>query len=158
MNSFDFSILAWLMIVSSGLMAGIYFTFSNVVMRSLATLTGSDGAIAMNAINRIIVKTAFMPLFFGSTLLSILLVGLGVWSWATPGSMLLTASGAIYFVGMFVVTAFGNVPLNNKLDRAESKSNELPTMWAHYLTHWTRLNTIRAISCTLAMTLAMAVL
>lgn len=74
----------------------------------------------MAGINRIILKSAFMPLFFCSSLLSlmlIILVGDGsVSKW-------IVAAGMVYLIGMLLCTMVFNVPLNNRLKDA-SPENE----------------------------------
>ncbi len=57
-----------LLVVLTGLMAGVYFTFSVFVMKSLNELPAFQAAQAMNKINDVIVNTLFLPIFFGSTL------------------------------------------------------------------------------------------
>ena len=153
-----FSSLAWVMTICSGLMAGVYLTFSVVIMRSLAMLDTSQGIAAMNSINREIVKTAFMPLFFGSTIIAALMVVAGIWQWDSAGAEGVLAAGLIYFFGMFVTTATANVPLNNQLDRVEGEGEEARQMWATYLSSWTRWNSIRAAACTATMIICIALL
>ncbi|GAB1257452.1 DUF1772 domain-containing protein [Aurantivibrio plasticivorans] len=136
-----------LLILMTGLMAGIYFVFSVVIMKSLAALPANDGAKAMNKINDVILNTAFMPLFFISTLW---FAGLIVWSfadWHVGRSSLEVSAAVIYIVGMFCVTAFGNVPLNNYLKQSEDNEQYLTRAWQEYLSKWTVLNHLRTISC-----------
>lgn len=141
------SALLLVAVVAVGVMAGIYFTFSVVVMKALAQLPALQGAQAMNRINAVIVRTLFMPLFFGST---VLMAGLGMWQvfngQASESLMIMTAA-VFYVVGMFGVTAVGNVPLNNRLQSSEISNEALAHCWALYLGEWTRLNHIRTISC-----------
>lgn len=151
MNIDVFYFFAWVMAMASGIMAGVYLTFSVVIMRSLSRLDPAEGIAAMNTINREIVKTAFMPLFFGSTILAVLMIGAGIWLWGNEGATGIVASGFIYFIGMFMVTALGNVPLNNKLDRVEGAGLEAVQVWTEYLSHWTRWNTVRSVACATAM-------
>ena len=140
-----FYVLAWLMAVCSGLMAGVYLTFSVVIMKSLATLNASQGINAMNAINKIILKTAFMPLFFGSSLLALVMIATGLWFLSEPGAGKMLTAGFIYFLGMFVTTAAANVPLNNKLAKVSGDGEEAQSTWQGYLNRWTRWNTSRSI-------------
>lgn len=136
-----------LLIVMTGLMAGIYFAFSVVIMKLLAELPTISGAKVMNKINDVILNTVFMPLFFLSTLLC---VGVIIWSltsWHEGRSVLEVSAAFIYIIGMFGVTAFGNVPLNNKLKRSERNEETLALVWKEYLHKWTKLNHLRAISC-----------
>lgn len=145
--------LLWIGLVSAGLMAGIYFTFSVFVMRSLAELGDAPGASAMQSINRVIVQTAFLPIFFVSTLACAILV---VLAWLGYGGLPATATiagGLVYFLGMFGVTVVGNVPLNNRLDAVDPASKEGQAMWREYLARWTRLNHVRTLSCTVALVL-----
>ena len=104
-----------LLIILTGLMAGIYLAFSAVIMKSLNELPALQAAQAMNKINDVIVNTIFLPIFFGSTLWY---AGLIVWSladWQVGKSGLIMLAALAYIIGMFLVTAFGNVPMNNKL-------------------------------------------
>lgn len=158
MEFHGFYSLAWMMTVASGLMSGIYLTFSIIIMRSLALLESSQGINAMNAINQEIVKTGFMPLFFGSTIVALLMAIFGIWQWKEPGAGLAIAAGLIYAIGMFFVTAVFNVPLNNLLDQVIGDGQEATATWQHYLSVWTRWNTVRAIACAITMVICMALL
>lgn len=150
--------LIWFSAISAGIMAGVYFTFSVFAMRSFAELGDEAGARAMQSINRVIQQSAFLPLFFLSTLTCAALVVLGVLGMAGERPEMAIAGGAVYGVGMFVVTVVGNVPLNNKLDAADPASEEGKVVWAEYLTRWTRLNHVRTFACTLSMALLITAL
>ncbi len=125
-------------LVSSGLMAGVYFVFSSFMMKSLALLPDHTAVVCMNCINRVILKSLFMPIFFASTLSSLMLVFL-------TNDLYVRIAGLIYFFGMFACTAVKNVPLNNAL--RDAPKEQLAAMWTTYLTVWTRWNHIRTISC-----------
>jgi uncharacterized membrane protein len=145
-----------LLIILTGLMAGIYLAFSAVIMKSLNELPALHAAQAMNKINDVIVNTIFLPIFFGSTLWH---AGLIVWSfadWQNGTSGLIISSALIYIVGMFLVTAFGNVPMNNKLKASESNEALLVDYWKKYHHSWTRLNHIRTLSCIASCALLIA--
>ena len=145
-----------LLIILTGLMAGIYLTFSAVIMPSFSELPALHAAQTMNKINDVIVNTVFLPIFFGSTLW---FAGLIVWSfadWQTGESGLIILSALVYIVGMFFVTAFGNVPMNNKLKRAEDNELLLIDYWKEYQHSWTRLNHIRTFCCIASCALLIA--
>jgi len=149
------ALITMIAVVALGVMAGIYFTFSVVIMKALAQLPALQGAQAMNRINTVIVRTLFMPLFFGST---VLMAGLGLWQllhWQGADSLLMLMASVLYVVGMFVVTAFGNVPLNNRFQDSTGTDEALAHGWAVYLGDWTRLNHIRTVSCLLACVLVL---
>ena len=148
--------LLWFMALSSGLMAGIYFAFSVFVMRALATLERAEGMRAMNAINAVIVRTAFLPLFFLSSLAALALAVTGGLRWGVSGGTAMAQGGAIYFIGMFMVTVGRNVPLNNALAAVDPASQAGAAIWARYLKEWTRWNHVRTLACTVSMALFIA--
>jgi uncharacterized membrane protein len=134
------------MALCAGLMAGTYFAFSGFIMRSFSTMDTMGAIAAMNAINVTIQKSLFMALFFGSTIIGLLMVVFGFWQWGNPGADRSLAAGVIYVVGMFAVTVAANVPLNNALARVSSGGEEAARTWGHYLNRWTRWNTLRTIA------------
>ena len=138
-----------LLIVMTGLMGGIYFTFSVFVMKALNQLPPLQAGEAMNKINDVIINTLFLPVFFISTLWH---AGLIVWcfaDWKNPQSTIMITAALLYIVGMFGVTVFGNVPLNNKLKFSIDKKDEqsLIQSWKEYYQPWARLNHLRMTSC-----------
>ena len=151
--------LLWFATISAGIMAGVYFTFSVFVMRSLDAMTGTTGMAAMQSINRIILKSAFLPLFFLSSLACAALVALELMDRTAAGATAMLAGGAAYVLGMFVVTVIGNVPLNNRLEATNADGAEAREMWALYRRRWTAWNHVRTLACTAcAILLTMALI
>lgn len=144
MTAFSLSIAA----IGAGLMAGVYFAFSAFIMRSLDQLGAARATDAMNAINEVILRSWFMVLFFGSTLLYAVLAAVAMFATDVAGRWLLFAAGLIYVVGMFLCTVLFNVPLNNRLADAGSDDNTKAETWPHYFKHWTRWNHLRS-TCSL---------
>jgi uncharacterized membrane protein len=128
------------------LIGGVYFTFSGFIMQSLAQ-SGEAGMQVMTSINRVILRSVFMPLFFGSTFLAVAAGLLGLRQLDEPQGWLMLAGGAIFLVGMFGVTAAFNVPLNNRLDANPA------AVWNEYLAIWTAWNHVRTLACLVAGTL-----
>ncbi len=126
-------------------MAGIYFAFSGFVMRAFDDIGSSNAIQAMNSINKAILRSWFMPLFFGSSIVSALLVILAVVYWSEPNSIYLLMTGLVYFIGMFVCTIVFNVPHNNLLAKQDLDSDEAKRIWSHYLQTWTRWNHLRTV-------------
>lgn len=158
MMSVDFlSAVAWLMALSSGMMAGVYLAFSSFIMKAFASLGTEAGIDAMNAINRDILQSLFMPLFFGSTLLSVVLVVVGFWQLPSDRALAAITAGLIYALGMFGVTAAGNVPLNNRLDEVSGNSEEAARVWSMYLSKWTRWNSVRTVASIVTVVLSIYV-
>ncbi|MDC1287411.1 DUF1772 domain-containing protein [Gammaproteobacteria bacterium] len=131
--------------LGAGLMAGVYFAFSTFIMRSFDQLGAVQATEAMNAINEVILRSWFMTLFFGSTLLYATLAGIAVFDTGLAGRWWLFAAGLIYLVGMFLCTALFNVPLNNRLAAAGEDDSARARTWKHYYVYWTRWNHLRAV-------------
>lgn len=143
------SALLWFSAIGCGLIAGLYFAFSTFILQALDRLGAERGAEAMNAINARILRSLFMPLFLGTTLTSLALVIIGLVR-REPGGAAMLAGGAIYVIGMFVVTLAFNVPLNNMLAAAGRDGG---AAWSLYLRRWALWNHLRTLASTLACTL-----
>ncbi|WDI30099.1 DUF1772 domain-containing protein [Hyphococcus flavus] len=136
----------WFCAVGSGVMAGVYFAFSAFIMASLARIETSAGILAMQSINNVILRSAFMPLFFGTTVAAVGVAATALLDMSRQSALLIAGGGAIYFGGMFLITIFYNVPLNNKLDSADPHSAFGAEVWDFYLRKWTRWNHVRTIA------------
>jgi uncharacterized membrane protein len=152
------TVILWLAVLSSGLMGGVYFAFSGFIMPAFKEIDSAHAIAAMNSINEIILRSLFMPLFFGSSFISVLLIVLAVSHWGETGSVLMLIAGAVYFVGMFMCTAFFNVPLNNTLAKTKPYSADAQLMWSHFLKSWTNWNHLRSFSSLLTCVLCTWVL
>jgi uncharacterized membrane protein len=138
--------LLWFSAIGCGLIAGVYFAFSTFIMTSFARIAPTAGVAVMNAINVDIVRSVFIPLFFGTTLAAGILAGLALFRWSGPGSMAVLVGGAIYVIGMLGVTVAFNVPLNNALAAVDPSSAEGASLWAGYVRDWTFWNHVRLIA------------
>lgn len=143
--------LLWFSAIGCGLMAGLYFAFSTFILQAFDRLGPMPAAQAMNAINVQIVRSLFMPLFLGTTLTSAALAVIGLTRPGTPGAVTMLAGGAIYVIGMFVVTMAFNVPLNNALTAASGA--DVAAAWPHYVQRWLLWNHIRTLASTLGCAL-----
>ena len=146
-------ILLWFNAISVAIMAGVYFAFSTFVMRSLNEIDAPAGMVAMQSINRVIVKSLFLPIFFVSTLASVLLVILTLAEPSMPGARWSLGASGLYILGMFGVTLVGNVPLNNRLESADAHTPAGAELWAHDQARWTIWNHLRTIACTMSLVL-----
>ncbi len=148
--------LLWFSAIGCGLLAGVYFAFSAFVMTALSRIDQAAGISAMNAISVEIVRSLFMPLFVGTTLTAAALAVLALFRWGMPGSTAMLAGGVIYVLGMFVVTAVFNVPLNDALAAVDPSGAEGLSVWARYLRNWTLWNHVRTVASTAACALFIA--
>lgn len=146
-------ILLWFSVLAAGLMAGLYFAFSVFIMRALGEIEPAAGIAAMNAISRVILRSAFMPLFLASSAASLALAGIGVWRADEAGSIEMAAAGAIYLLGMVAVTILRNVPLNDALAAVDPAREDSDRIWQGYRNRWTRWNHVRTVASTVALVL-----
>ncbi len=146
----------WFGAIGCGLLAGLYFAFSAFIMTALARIGQVHGIPAMNSINSTILGSLFMPLFYGTTLASLILAVSGLVRRGEPGTMAALAGGLIYFAGMFLCTIVFNVPLNNALTAVDPASEAATPVWARFLKEWTFWNHVRTISSTAASALYIA--
>lgn len=125
--------------IGAGLIAGVFFTFSNFVMAALARTPG--GAAAMREINRTVLNPGFLGVFLGTAVVCLLVAVLAMFSGLSRVSMLQIAGSACYVLGTFLVTIVRNVPLNDRL-----VSNDDDAFWAEYLRRWTFWNHVRTVA------------
>jgi uncharacterized membrane protein len=145
-------VLTVLAIVGSGLIAGVFFAFSTSVMPGLARLPKPAAALAMQESNRTIQNPLFLLVFLGTALVCVLVAVAALVS-GYAGAVWLVAGALLYVVCGFVVTMVVNVPMNNRLDRADPDSPEGAEIWTEYLSRWTAWNHFRILACTLATAL-----
>ncbi|MBW3169318.1 anthrone oxygenase family protein [Qipengyuania flava] len=74
---------------------------------------------------------------------------------AVAESVLTALASGIYWPSVFLVTVFGNVPMNKRLDGLAPGSAEARKYWAIYARRWTLLNHWRTVGC-LATSIAYA--
>ena len=144
--------LLWFCALGCGLLAGVYFAFSAFIMAALER-AGHAGVTAMNSVNVVILRSTFMPLFFGTTLACAALTVLGFVDLADARSLYLIVGGIVHVLGMFVVTVLFNVPLNNALMAVTAETRTGTAIWQNYLRRWTRWNHVRTLSCLAASAL-----
>jgi uncharacterized membrane protein len=142
--------LTFLAALGAGLVAGIFFAFSNFVMGALGRVAPEAGISAMQSINVVVLNSVFLGLFMGTAALSLILAVAALMRWSEPGAGYLLAGGLLYFVGCFVVTMLGNVPLNDSLAAVGANSDEGRRVWTHYLLAWTWWNHVRTVASLVA--------
>ena len=119
-------------------MVGLYFIFSNTIMRTLAMR--SDGADVMNGINEAILNPVFLVFF--------VLSGIAGLYFLLFESNAKSVAGGIFFIGTTLVTITRNVPLNNQL--RDSSGDKIAKVWQCYLDKWVFWNHVRSASAIIA--------
>ena len=147
MTSTWFSIVLEVAVIVCGLVSGFFLTFSDFLMRSLNLAKTAAGVDVMQIINREILKSVIMILLWGMVALSIVLTGYAYLNITGPSSALVMVGGALYFVGVLVVSYAFNIPMNNRLDAMEYSGTEAATYWQNtYMHRWVFWNHVRAIT------------
>ncbi|MFE2039567.1 DUF1772 domain-containing protein [Streptomyces sp. NPDC059477] len=136
-------VLTVLGVLGTGLVAGVFYGFSTFVMRGLAALPPAQGVAAMQSINAMALKPAFMGLFAGTAVLSAVIAVVTFVLWPREGTVELLLGSALYLFGTFGLTIAGNVPRNEALARREAGTAEASSYWSVYLREWTAWNHVR---------------
>jgi len=138
--------------VGSGLMAGIFFAFSAVVMPALQRRPAAEGIAAMQTMNVVIANPLFVLIFVGTGVASAASIVLSLVDTARSGAPA-AAGGVLYLVGAIVVTGVASVPRNDALDAADPASSDGADLWTRYLREWTAWNHVRTVATTVALAL-----
>ncbi len=156
MNMSNMLIVCQSAVLACGLVSGVFLTFSDFVMRSLAATEPRGGIEAMQIINRKVFATLFMVLLLGLSALSPYLAYVALTQMSGPAAGYVLAASALYFTGVFLVTMFCNVPMNQRLDGMDYTSAEAEEYWGFYARRWTFWNHFRATSSAGAAALFLA--
>ncbi len=144
-------VLTFIAAVTSGVMGGLFFAYSNSVMPSLARVPAPSGIAAMQAINVVIVNPLFLLVFLGPAALSAVLLVAAIFGWGDLESGWVIAGSILYLAGSILVTGAFNVPRNNALDKVSPTAPEGAAYWTSYLSEWTTWNHVRTVACIAAM-------
>lgn len=137
------SALTTVAVVGSGLVAGVYTTFSTMVVPALRRQDPRDAAAVMIAINRVAERGPFLLLFGGAAVAA---AALGVSALVRSDP----ADGAVAAASLAstAITVAVNVPLNRRLERE-------PGFWIGYARTWAAWNSVRALAATAAVVVAL---
>jgi uncharacterized membrane protein len=140
-------------VVGAGLTVGTLFAFSAFIMSALVRLSDAEGVRAMQQINKTVYTPWFMGPFFGTTLLSVGAIALALMNTDQGWWLPLFTAGLLFVVGVFGVTAVGNVPLNKKLAGLDPDDAAAAEFWRRYVVVWTRWNHTRVVLGVLSIAL-----
>jgi len=135
--------------LSTGIMAGIFFTWSNAVTTGLARLTDLEYLRAFQSMNRTILNPAFFLAIFGPVILLPLSSFFQFKSASSTLFWLLLAASLVYITGVIIVTFSGNIPLNEILDKSALDGfslEEAKSLRDRFENKWNSLNWIRTYS------------
>ena len=150
------AIILILTATSTALIAGLFYSYSCSVNLGLGKLPDEGYLAAMQSINREILNPVFFATFIGTLLLLPVSTWLQYSAGASKSFLFLLAATLIYAVGVFGVTIFGNVPLNEALDKFNLHSasmEEIKNQRAMFEIPWNKLHNIRTIANIVALVL-----
>ncbi len=151
--------LTFVSALGCGLIAGVFFAFSAIVMKALDRLSPAQGIAAMQSINVVVINPLFMVALFGTALACVALAASSFFRWNEPSAVYLLVGSLLYLVGTIAVTMVFNVPRNDALAAADPESADGARLWAGYVTSWTAWNSVRtAAALTAAALLTFALL
>ena len=133
----------------SAVIGGVFSAFSEFIMAGLLRAAPAGGIEAMQQINRTVIKTQFVAGLILIAPLSIVFALYAQMQLDGLARTALIAAPIIYVPSVFLMTIFGNVPMNNRLDHLDAKTFEAETYWIRYGRVWTRLNHIRSLGSVL---------
>jgi uncharacterized membrane protein len=143
------TIILALAILLTGLMAGIFFTWSNAVKPGIGKLGDIEYLRALQSMNRVILNNAFRIIFLGA-IIAVALVPVFYFNLYPKNIFwLFVFTLVIYWIGVFGVTVSGNIPLNEILDKTNIESitlEEIKTLRKSIELKWNNYNLIRCIS------------
>ncbi len=135
-------------LIGSALIGGLFFAFSSFVMKALGRIPPAEGIRAMQSINVVVINPLVMGAFIGTAFLSAIVVVLYIAGWGGSMSHWFFVGSLHYILGTFFVTAFGNVPLNDRLESVSPDEGE--ELWRHYQRKWTFWNHVRTTTALIA--------
>ncbi|CAN5209431.1 DUF1772 domain-containing protein [soil metagenome] len=140
----------------TALMAGLFYSYACSVVPALKLLTDAEYIATMQSINKAIQNPVFFICFFGILVLFPASTYLNYFQQPPLKFWLLLTATMLYFVGVFGVTVFGNIPLNNALkefDLVNASRDAVKLQRTIFEGRWNNLNTIRTISSILSLIL-----
>lgn len=139
-------IAAMSLVIAAAMVGGVFQSFSDFVMKGLGQ-AGPAGAMGMQGLNRTVMRSFFLYMLFGLAPASILVAFLFDSQIGFEAAYALWIGAGVYVASVPFVTMAGNVPLNNRLAAVDADSAHGVSYWEHYLTAWTRWNTVRTLGC-----------
>ncbi|WP_373011451.1 DUF1772 domain-containing protein [Mucilaginibacter sp.] len=152
------NIILLLAATTTALIAGLFYAYSCSVNIGLGRLPDREYIAAMQSINRTIQN----PLFFASFMGTLILLPLSAYlHYPLPLQgkfLLLLIAAVVYAIGVFGVTIFGNVPLNNALDNFNLQTasvNEIANQRIKFEQPWLLLHNIRTVCSVVCLLLTL---
>lgn len=143
-------------LLATGLSAGFFYAWAVSVIPGTKRISDPAYLETMQHINRAIINPWFLVIFIGPI---VGMLGSAVIQYNLPNHTAFwftLAALAVYTVGTFGVTAFGNVPLNDGLDTVNSQNlntEKFSAIRSAYEQRWNYLHNIRTVASVISFAL-----
>lgn len=135
--------------MATGLVAGVFLAFSDFIMRGLDRADPAQAAAGMNGLNKTVLVSVFLTSFFLIGPVALALSALAPVDTPAPVRAALLGGGVVFLVSVVGVTITRNVPMNNRLARADAPE----ACWPDYRRFWTEWNHVRTLGATASFAL-----
>jgi uncharacterized membrane protein len=145
-------------VLSSALIAGLFYGYTCSVNPGLGRLPNEGYLSSMQSINRAILNPLFFASFIGTLVLLPISTFLHYGQPLSSRFLFLLAATLIYAVFVFGITMFGNVPLNEALDKfnlTAASSEEIAAQRLKFEAAWNKLHNIRTVGSVVTLLLAL---
>ncbi|WP_298468822.1 anthrone oxygenase family protein [uncultured Erythrobacter sp.] len=129
----------------SAVVGGVFSAFSEFVMSGLCKTQPAGGIEAMQHINRDVIRTQFVAGILSIAVFSVFFAVYSLIAFEGAALVTLILAPLVYLPTVFLMTVFGNVPMNDKLEKLDHTSAEAHAYWLEYGREWTRLNHVRFV-------------
>ncbi len=129
----------------SAVVGGNFSAFSEFIMSALKKTEPVGGIEAMQHINRDVIKSQFVAGILSIAVFSVLFAGYSLFVFDGAALVTLVIAAIVYVSSVFLMTMFGNVPMNNALAQLDHSSLDARIYWEKYVRNWTLLNHARSI-------------
>jgi uncharacterized membrane protein len=130
--------------VGSGVLGGVYFTFSTFVVPALRKLPAGQAVGAMQAMNRAAPAPWVLVGLVGTGGACVVLAGQALAHLDDPGARWRLLGSALYLSTIGLTFAF-HIPRNETLDRVDAEGAAAGEAWRAYVTSWTAGNHVRTL-------------
>jgi uncharacterized membrane protein len=139
--------------VTAVLAGGVFFAWTCSVTPGLKSLGDKEYFQSFQQLNRAIQNPLFFAVFFGAAVLLPVCTWRSYTSPASPVSVMLAIATVSYLLGVMTVTIFGNVPINNAIDKVNlnASAEELKQLRNSIEPAWNRLNNLRTCASVLTI-------
>lgn len=140
----------------NGLLAGVFFTWTNAITPGIGRLEDIDYLRAFQFMNKTILNPLFYIVFFGPIVFSPIALIIQFNEAININFWFLLASSILYGIGVVGITFLGNIPLNERLDALDL--DRITVLNAEefrkaYEQNWNNLHLIRTLTSSLSLIL-----